>query len=46
MRFGINTKVNSCGKVISSCLEDYKTTLSDFYKQHVFKQHWAKINPK
>ena len=27
MTHGINTKTNSWGKVISSCFEDYKTTL-------------------
>ena len=35
-----NTKMNSWGKVSSSCLEDYKTTLSMlFYVQHFCKQH-------
>ena len=32
MKYGINTKMNSQGKVISSCLEDYKTTLHAFLK--------------
>ena len=30
IKYRINTKINSSGKVISSCLKDYKTTLHDF----------------
>ena len=30
MKYRINTKINSSGKVISSCSEDYKTRLNDF----------------
>ena len=30
LKYQINTKINSCGKVISSFLEDQKTTLYAF----------------
>ena len=30
IKYRINTKRNSCGKVIFSCLKDYKTNLHDF----------------
>ena len=38
MKYGINTKINSCGKVISSCLEDYK-------RLHAFHMYiyWAGV---
>ena len=45
MKYGINTKINSCGRVISSCLEDYKTILF-FYNYHFYKQHQAEILSK
>ena len=48
MKYRINTKINSHGKVISSCLEGYKTTLHvvvfffKFCKQHQV-EIWSKI---
>ena len=30
MKYGINTKINAWGKVVSSCLESYKKILLDF----------------
>ena len=36
MKYIINTKINSSGKVISSCLEDYKTMLHDFFICNTF----------
>ena len=37
MKYGLNTKVISQGKVISSCLEDYKTTLRAFVMSKSFR---------
>ena len=36
MKYRIYTKINSSGKVISSCLEDYKTMLHDFFICNTF----------
>lgn len=42
--YGVNTKINSWRKVISSCFENYWTTLNSFlYKQHFYMPHWAEI---
>ena len=38
-KYWIDRKINSCGKVIFSCLEDYKTTLHHCTKNEVF--HWG-----
>ena len=36
----MNTKTNACGKVFSSCSDDYKKLYyMVFYKQHVYI-HW------
>ena len=44
MIYGVNTKINSWKKVISSCLENYKTMSHSFlYKQHFYMPHQAKI---
>ena len=36
MTYGVKTKRNSQGKVISSCLEDYKTTLQAIFISKTF----------
>ena len=36
MKYRINTKINSSGKVISSSLEDYKTMLLDLFNMQHF----------
>ena len=37
IKFGMNTKTNACGKVFSSCSDDYKKLYyMFFYKQHVY----------
>ena len=43
MKWQINTKIKPWEKVFSSCLEDYKTILHDFYKQHFYIHQQAKI---
>ena len=37
--YGLNTKINSRRKVISSCLEDYKTIIHSFYISDTFIFH-------
>ena len=41
--YRINTKLNLWQKVISSCLEDHKTTLNFFYKENFYMQHQTEI---
>ena len=36
MKYRINAKINSSGKVISSCSEDYKTTVHNFFICNTF----------
>ena len=36
MKYGINTNIMPGGKVISSGLEDYKTTLHTFFVNNTF----------
>ena len=44
MIYEVNAKINSRGEVISSCFEDYKTTLHSFcYKQRCHLPHQAEI---
>ena len=44
VKYHINRKINSCGKVISPFLEDQKITLHAFFnKQHFYKQHQVKF---
>ena len=44
MIYKINTKINSRGRLISSCFEDYKTTLHPFFcKQHFYMLHQTEI---
>ena len=37
--YGLNTKINSSGKVVSSCLEDYKTMTYSLYISNTFICH-------
>ena len=44
MVYGLNTKINPYGKVISSCFESCKTTLhSFFYKQFFYMLHRVEV---
>ena len=36
MKYGVNTKINSCGKIISWCLEDYKMTVHPVFISSIF----------
>ena len=37
MKYGINTKIDSCGKIVSLCLEEvYKTTLQPLFISNTF----------
>ena len=39
MIYGVDTKMNSRGKVISSCFENYKTTMHSFFYTQTFICH-------
>ena len=43
MKYGINTKINLLGKVVSSCLEDYETILYVLYNQHFYIHQQVEI---
>ena len=47
MKYRINPKINSSGKVISSCLKTTKQRYMIFYMQHFYKWHqheiWSKV---
>ena len=37
MKYGSNTKINSCGKIVFSFLEDQNNVTCFFYKKHFYK---------
>ena len=46
MKYGINVKINPCGKFIPSCLEDYKKHYTFFITNSFISDNRLKFDPK